>query len=61
VYGSADLSEESTYHMVCRISLELVNGLQLVESRLATWEAELCGFLHKTQLGVEVFELLGVA
>jgi len=50
-----------TDHKMRRIRLELVDGLQLIESRLGARQAQVCGLLHEAQLGVDVLELFGVA
>ena len=50
-----------TYHKVRCVCLECVNGLQLVKSRLGPGKAKPRGFLHETQLGVDILQFLVVA
>lgn len=48
------------YYEVVVIRLSLMERLELVESSLSTWQAQSCGFLHETQLGIEVCQFLRV-
>ncbi len=50
-----------TYHKVRCVCLECMNGLQLVESRLSPGKTKPRGFLHETQLGVDILQFLVVA
>lgn len=50
-----------THHKMGGICLELVDGLELIEPRPGSWEAQLGRQLHETQLGLNVFQLLIVA